>query len=102
MTKYKAVRTQASCGTWCASKREASRLSALRLLEKAGAIRNLEIQPKFPIAVNGIHCFNYVADFAYFEGNARIVEDAKGFKTPVYRLKKRIVEAYYGIKIREV
>lgn len=36
------------------------------------------------------------------ERGARIVEDVKGFKTPVYRLKKKLVEALYGIQIREV
>ena len=44
-----------------------------------------------------------MADFRYFTGKQRIVEDVKGFKTPVYRLKKKLVEATYrGTKILEI
>ena len=31
-----------------------------------------------------------------------IVEDVKGMKTPVYQLKKKIVEALYGLQISEI
>jgi hypothetical protein len=30
-----------------------------------------------------------------------VVEDVKGLPTPVYKLKKKLVEAQYGIQIRE-
>lgn len=89
-------------GITFASAKEAKRYGELKLLEKAGAVRNLEIQPKFPIAINGIHCFNYIADFAYFDGEKRVIEDAKGVKTPIYRLKAKCVRAMYGIEIREI
>lgn len=91
------------------SKAEARRYDELVLLEKAGAIRELERQPAFPIRVTGrdqklrIVCV-YVADFRYREGLAGIltVEDVKGVRTPVYKLKKKLVEAQYGIEITEI
>ncbi len=72
-------------------------------MQKAGLIRNLELQPRFPVILNGVKCFVYVADFSYFEGNGRVIEDVKGLRTPLYRLKKKCVEAIYaGIKIVEI
>jgi len=75
----------------------------LRLLERAGEISNLELQPKFPITVNGTKVCTYIADFAYFTPKEKIVEDVKGVLTPMYRLKKKLTEAVYrGVKITEV
>lgn len=81
---------------------ESRRYGELKNLERAGLITGLELQPKFAIAINGKHCFTWKGDFAYFEGNIRAVEDVKGFKTPMYRLKKKCVEAAYNITIREI
>ena len=100
-SKYHAV-PETVGGIRFASKKEARRASELKLLERAGQIRNLELQPRYDIVVNGINCGFYKADFRYFEGNKAVVEDAKGFKTQVYSLKKRLVEALYGITITEV
>lgn len=74
------------------------------MLLKAGQISNLELQPKFPIVINGIHCFNYFGDFRFMQDGKSVIEDVKSpaTKTPVYRLKKRCVEAFYGIQITEV
>lgn len=84
------------------SKREASRYIELKVLEKAGAIRNLECQVPVKVDINGKHCFKWIADFVYFEGQDRIWEDVKGYRTSVYKLKKRVLEAHLGVKIREV
>ena len=84
------------------SKAEARRYSELMLLFRAGVIRNLELQPEFPFVLNGKKLFTYRADFAYFEGEKRIVEDVKGVKTPVYRLKKKLIEAVFNVHITEV
>ena len=90
-------------------------------------ITHLELQPEYQITINGIKICKYIADFRYFtvraESNERsynskgewqtptmtgdtegqIVEDSKGFKTPIYRLKKKLVEACYpGTIIKEV
>lgn len=99
--KFKARKTEAF-GIVFDSAKEARRFGELRLLERAGQIRNLERQVPFSIAINGKHCFNWLADFCYFEGEKRTVEDVKGFRTPVYKLKKKCVEAAYSLTIREV
>jgi hypothetical protein len=90
------------------SKREAARYSQLTLMVKAGRIRMLELQPKYPISVprpdgsGAVKVATYIADFRYFTDSGRmVVEDVKGAKTPMYRLKKKLVEALYGIKILE-
>ena len=86
-----------------ASKAEARRYQELKMLEKAGKISLLALQPKYPIVIKGKTVTTYIADFVYLdhEGDP-IVEDVKGMKTPVYRLKKKMVEAQYGISITEV
>jgi Protein of unknown function (DUF1064) len=106
--KYGA-RATVTQGIRFASKAEARRYEELVLLARAGAIRELERQPAFPIRVTGrdhkvrIVCV-YVADFMYRDGTAGIltVEDVKGVRTPVYKLKKKLVEAQYGIEITEI
>lgn len=106
--KYRAHPTVIE-GIRFASQREGARYLELRLLEKAGHICELELQPKFPVYVcrrqNGeLHeAFRYVADFRYREGADKrlVVEDVKGMRTAIYRLKKKAVELQYGIEIRE-
>ncbi len=91
------------------SKKEAARYSVLQMMDKAGEIHSLTLQPVFPILVTSkagasVKVGTYRGDFQYCEkGSARpIVEDVKGVRTPVYKLKKKLVEAQYGIEIREV
>lgn len=102
MSKYHARRTEAD-GIMFDSKAEARRYSELRLMERAGLVTGLELQPCYPIAVNGKRVALYKADFRYqdSEGNT-ITEDVKGVRTPTYRLKKKLVEALYDIAITEV
>lgn len=94
-----------------ASMKEARRFQELKMLEKAGEIHTIELQPKYPIIAvrliggGSMKVADYVADFRYQTKkypSEVVVEDVKGFKTPVYRLKKKIVEVQYGIQIREV
>lgn len=103
--KYGAVRTELD-GVTFASKAEARRYAELRLLEKAGEIEGLELQPKFPITVCGVKVCTYVSDFAYLPkgGLRRTVEDVKAAvtKTRIYRLKVKLVFAVYGITITEI
>ena len=85
------------------SKAEARRYGELKMLERADAIRNLELQPAFDLRVEGMKVCSYVADFAYFEQSKRVIEDVKGVRTPVYRLKIKLLKALYpGIDHREV
>ena len=107
--KYHAKPTTVD-GIRFASKAEARRYAELRLLEKAGQIKGLELQPRFALMVPergsgfDVRIGDYVADFRYREGPKGIlkIEDVKGMKTPMYRWKKKHVEAQYGISIREV
>ena len=84
------------------SAREARRWCELQALERAGEIRDLRRQVEYPVEVNGRRICYYVADFVYRTPKGVTVEDAKGHPTPVYRLKKKLVEALYGFEIREV
>jgi ribosomal protein S8 len=84
-----------------ASIREANRYDVLRLLEETGNISDLELQPAFRFAENGRACFTYRADFRYLDNGRVVIEDCKGVRTPVYRLKKKLIEARFGIEILE-
>ncbi len=106
MNKYRAIPTTVD-GIRFHSKKEARRYSELKLLEKAGKIRNLSLQPEFPCHVVGqeVPIGVYRGDFSYNEtapGSRFIIEDVKGVKTPLYRWKKKHVQAEYRIEIREV
>lgn len=77
-----------------ASKAEMARYDELKMLEKAGKISNLELQPKFlliPKVKKGDRATYYIADFAYIRDGKRIIEDTKGFKTAVYKLKRKLL-----------
>ena len=101
-SKYRAIPTMVD-GIKFASGREARRYMDLKLLQCAGEISGLELQPVFPLIVDGVQVGKYLADFRYYKADGELViEDSKGFKTPTYRLKKRIVEAQYGIEVKEV
>jgi hypothetical protein len=86
------------------SHKEAVRYAELRLLEKGGVIRDLRRQERFEIVPKSRHgrALYYVADFVYVENDKTVVEDVKGVRTPIYRLKKRLVAERYGIEIKEV
>jgi len=84
-----------------ASQREHQRWCVLKLMQRAGQISNLERQVQFSFDVNGHHIAKYVADFIYFENGERVVEDSKGVATDVYRLKRKLLRALYGITIKE-
>lgn len=103
LSKYRAVVTHVD-GIRFHSRKEAARYQDLRLLERAGAIKGLQLQPSFPLLINGVAVGRYDADFRYVDCvNGEVVtEDVKGIRTPVYRLKKRLVEALYPTVIREV
>ncbi len=89
-------------GITFASKREMDRYCELKLLERSGAIKKLELQPRFDIHVNGIFCGFWKGDFQYEDKSGVTIEDSKGFRTPIYNLKKKLIEAIYDFKIREV
>ena len=85
------------------SQGEADHYAMLKLREKAGEISQLERQKPFPIVAGGAGtlCAVYKADFAYFDhvlGRGCVV-DFKGVETDVFKLKKKLVEAIYGVEV---
>lgn len=110
MSKYKAKPTVVD-GIRFASQKEARRYGELKVLERIGAIVSLVLQPEYTLNVRchvgpGVdsEIGVYKSDFAYVDcaHGQIVVEDVKGFKTPLYRWKKKHVEAQYGIRIVEI
>ena len=93
-----------------ASQAEARRYGELLLLQRAGQILDLKLQPRYKLEVNGVKIGTYVGDFSYAYSpsvishpqHVRTVEDVKGVRTAVYRLKKKLMLALHGIEIAEI
>lgn len=106
-SKYKAKGTWID-GIYFPSKAEAERWLQLLDLERDGTIEKLERQPAYPIRINNKLICKYIADFRYDIVDDRgavlrtVVEDVKGMMTPVYKLKRKMVEASYGFAIVEI
>lgn len=113
-SKYGAIKTVVD-GVTFDSRAESAKYAELRLLERAGEIGGLTLQPKFRIIVDGrpVHglpdkrgrkgrALEYRADFAFFEGGKRRVIDVKGMDTPVSRLKRALVQHIYNVEIEVV
>ena len=84
------------------SKGEGRRYCELKLLEKAGAIKELELQPKFELQPtfrkNGKthRAITYTADFKYKDDKGKIIiEDYKGMETQTFKMKKKMFEYKY-------
>ena len=110
MTKYKNKKIIVD-GIKFDSKLEARRYNELKILERAKEIKDLrrqvtfELQPSYKKNNKTIRAINYVADFVYYDSIRKqtIIEDTKGFKTDVYKLKKKIFEYKYpDLEIKEV
>ena len=103
-SKYHAKRTEVD-GIKFASKKEAKRYQELKILQENGVITNLRLQVPFILFEKSEYgrVIKYIADFVYYDLNehSEIVEDSKGFRTDVYKLKKRMMGEKYGIKIKE-
>lgn len=103
--KYGAERTGGH-----ASRKEHERANQLKLMQRAGLISNLREQVKFVLiptqrdpAGNLLEreC-SYYADFVYDKDGVTVVEDTKGFRTPEYRLKRKLMLRVHGISIKEI
>lgn len=108
MSKYRAKKTEID-GIKFDSKKEARRYTELKLLEHNGDIENLTLQPRFLLQEgfrkNGktYRKIEYVADFMYQQEGKLIVEDVKGIKTDVYKLKQKLFEKrYQDLTIKEI
>lgn len=107
MSKYGNKKFKADGILWD-SKKEFARWCELRILEKGKVISDLQRQKEFELIPKqrdsqgkAIRAVKYKADFVYIENNKLIVEDCKGFKTEVYKLKKKLMLYVHGIEIRE-
>jgi hypothetical protein len=125
--KYKNRFTECD-GKMFHSKREAKRYNDLKIMEKAGLIRNLQLQKKYDFVLSGLSASDrnyhkplkyttasgkgnrnvgYIADFVYERLHSNgshyeiVVEDCKGFHTPVYKLKKALMKWFYDIDVYE-
>lgn len=125
MTKYNNVKVTYD-GIEFDSKREAKRYQQLKLMEKSGMICDLKRQVKYELVpaqyINGKcveRAVTYTSDFEYYvlkplrqktvmaEPGAlaigqHIVEDVKGMRTDVYKIKKKLMLYRYGIQITEI
>ena len=101
--KYHAVRTMNQDGTWSDSKKEARIDGKMMLLKHDPTVAAIERKNKYPLVVNGEHCGNYICDWTvYRKDGSREVYDAKGVKTPVYNLKKKLMRAIHKIEVIEL
>lgn len=110
MNKYNARKTIVD-GIKFDSRKEAKRYVELKEMERKGLIRDLNLQvpfeliPSFTIFVDGKirkrRNIRYIADFVYFENDKEVVEDVKGRRTDVYKLKKKLFEYTYHMTIKE-
>tara|TARA_R100000278_G_scaffold97803_1_gene74828 strand:+ start:1823 stop:2182 length:360 start_codon:yes stop_codon:yes gene_type:complete len=109
LSKFRNVRVEVD-GYKFDSKAEAAHyLYTLKPLLESGEIINLKVHPRYPIEVNRTKICTYIADFQYTRVNVQppegeiVVEDVKGYRTEIYKLKKKLVEAtYIGMKISEI
>ena len=102
--KYGARKITAPDGQVFDSVKEYHRWGELKILQRAGIISDLKRQVKYELIPKqeGERACHYVADFVYINDKGEtVVEDAKGFKTEVFRLKKKLMLWVHGIKIKE-
>ena len=81
--------------------KERNRYIDLRMLRTIGEITNLRLQVAYELNEGGSHSLEYVADFVYIRNGQEIVEDVKGYRTQVYRKKRRLMLQIFGIEILE-
>ena len=101
MNKYRNIKTVVD-GITFDSKREAFYYQIFKKQEQLGHIKDLKLQVPFHFVLNGKKIFTYKADFTYINPNCDNylqVVDVKGVQTPVFKLKKKLIEAQHGIII---
>ena len=100
--KYGAKPTPCQHGHIHASKREAKRCDELHVLQSAGAISDLAIEPTYylaamgaPIIMGNGHKAKYRPDFVYAEGNKLVAEDVKGIVVRDFPLRAALFRVCY-------
>ena len=90
------------------SKKEYLRYLVLEDMQRKGEISGLQVQVPFvlvpPFQLNGIKYkgIRYIADYVYKKDGKTIVEDVKGMKTDVYKIKRKLMAYMHKIEIKEV
>lgn len=110
-SKYRNRRTVVDDRTFDSAK-EARRYGELLLLERAGEIRDLQLQVPFVLApscrlhgaARATPALRYVADFVFVDvrTGSTVINDAKGMRTDVYQLKRHLMKTVLGLDIVEV
>ena len=87
------------------SQKEARRYGELKILERANRIFALKVHPVYSIELKGKKICDVELDFFYREARGKGLpylthyEDVKGRDLPMSRLKRKLIEAMYGIKV---
>lgn len=106
--KYRAVKIDTPDGKFD-SKKEYNRWLELKKLQAEGTIRNLERQVSYELIPKQLindkvveRACTYKADFVYEFMGDQIVEDVKGYKTPEYKIKRKLLLWVHHIRITEL
>lgn len=107
-SKYHAKKTVVD-GITFDSRKEADRYLVLKGMEEDGSIEDLrrqvryELVPSFDVDSKHYRPVFYVADFVYVdkETGKEVIEDVKGVRTDVYKLKSKLFARRYGMSIKE-
>lgn len=100
--KYKSKKAKCRAMHIHDSKKEAARCNELQYLQRVGIISDLKIQQKYELIPalkyegmpNERGC-SYIADFTYFKDGIFVIEDTKGYKTPEYVIKRKLLKQRY-------
>ena len=91
------------------SKHEYRRLNELKTLERAGEIKDLQLQVKYQLIPSQKICgktergVSYIADFVYWTKDDQFIcEDAKGHRTDAYIIKRKMMKLIHNIDVVEV
>lgn len=90
---------------------ECERYKYLKALEQQKVISHLQRQVRYTLIPSQIDPktqktiereITYIADFVYQKGSQTIVEDVKGMRTDIYKIKRKLMLYFHNIKIKEV
>ena len=106
--KYHSKKIKTMDGVFDSAK-EVRRYAELKVLQRAGQIKDLRRQVRYELIpaqrredgkVIEQACA-YIADFVYIENGNTVVEDTKGYRTPEYIIKRKLMLYRHGIRIKE-
>ena len=106
MSKYRNKKTVVD-GITFDSKKEAARYLVLKSLQRSGVLTELILQPEFLLCPSVMldgkqqRPVRYRADFSYKIDGMVMVEDCKGFRTPEYRIKRKLMRHVHGVEVIE-